>query len=247
MRLYIVSDLHLEFGHFTPPPVDVDAVVLAGDISTGTKGVEWAIDAFPATPVLYVVGNHEYYGHKLYSLVDKLRSRAEGTSVHILENDRLVLGDVAFCGCTIWTDFDLFGNVHSASLTSGARMSDYRKIRVPPNYRRLRPHDTLLLHKQSLLWLGKALREPAQKTVVITHHAPGLQSVAPVRRNSELSAAYASALDSFVADSGAALWVHGHTHYAVDYTVGSTRVLSTPRGYIDEPVEGFQPDLVVEI
>jgi hypothetical protein len=33
VRLRVLSDLHVEFAAFEPPPVDVDAVVLAGDIN----------------------------------------------------------------------------------------------------------------------------------------------------------------------------------------------------------------------
>ncbi len=66
-------------------------------------------------------------------------------------------------------------------------------------------------------------------------------------RTSELAPAYASALDTFAASSGVALWVHSHTHYAVDYDIGTTRILSNPRGYTDNPVEGFQPGLVAQV
>ena len=34
MRFHVLSDLHLEFGPFTPPAVEVDAVILAGDVHT---------------------------------------------------------------------------------------------------------------------------------------------------------------------------------------------------------------------
>ena len=35
MRLHILSDLHLEFEPFTPPAVEADVVILAGDVGTG--------------------------------------------------------------------------------------------------------------------------------------------------------------------------------------------------------------------
>lgn len=35
-------------------------VVLAGDTRPGTKGLEWAGEAFPKQQVLYVCGNHEF-------------------------------------------------------------------------------------------------------------------------------------------------------------------------------------------
>lgn len=62
-----------------------------------------------------------------------------------------------------------------------------------------------------------------------------------------LAAAYASELDALVAGSGAALWVHGHTHRRADCALGATRVPSNPRGYPDAPVPGFDPGLVASV
>ena len=42
VRLHVLSDLHVDFAPFEPAQLDVDAVVLAGDIALGTKGVELA-------------------------------------------------------------------------------------------------------------------------------------------------------------------------------------------------------------
>ncbi len=69
MRLRILSDLHLEFGPFTPPAVEADAVVLARDVSTDCSGLKWAMKTFPDQPVIYVLGSHEFYGRfQLYYL-----------------------------------------------------------------------------------------------------------------------------------------------------------------------------------
>ena len=57
----VLSDLHQEFGSVDLPNDADDAVVLAGDIDRGVKGVVWARQAFPGIPVLYVAGNHEHY------------------------------------------------------------------------------------------------------------------------------------------------------------------------------------------
>ena len=37
MKLHILSDLHSEFAGFTPPEIDADVVVLAGDIGVGRR------------------------------------------------------------------------------------------------------------------------------------------------------------------------------------------------------------------
>lgn len=50
-----------------------------------------------------------------------------------------------------------------------------------------------------------------------------------------------------MAETGAALWIHGHMHRRSDYLVGSTRVIANPRGYLDEKDTGFDPSLTLEI
>ncbi len=62
MKLHILSDLHLEFQSFQIPATDADIVILVGDISVRNRGLTWAIQNIPDKPVLYILGNHEYYG-----------------------------------------------------------------------------------------------------------------------------------------------------------------------------------------
>ncbi len=98
MRLYILSDLHLEFEPFTPPAIAADAVILAGDVSTGRTGLKWALKSFPDRPVIYVLGNHEFYGQEVQKLIKELQEMAQGTNVHLLENQSCTIGDVLFLG-----------------------------------------------------------------------------------------------------------------------------------------------------
>ena len=80
MRLHVLSDLHLEHAPFTAPQVDADVVVLAGDIAPGTAGIEWMRSRFDGRPVLYVAGNHEFYGQDLPGLTGRMRDAAAGGS-----------------------------------------------------------------------------------------------------------------------------------------------------------------------
>ena len=250
MKLHILSDLHNEFELFEPPQTEADVVILAGDIHVAKKGINWALNSFPEKPILYVLGNHEYYGRAYPKHIDDLKQLAEGTNIHILERDSLTLGDVTFLGCTLWTDFDLFGNPRLAGSDATAVMTDYRKIRVSPQYRKLRSLDTAIIHRKSIDWLSQTtqrLKENQQTFVVITHHGPSKQSIAEKDKEHILSAAYTSHLDDFVEDSGAALWVHGHIHHTQDYVIGKTRILANPKGYPDELNMNFKPDFFVEI
>ena len=248
MRLYILSDLHLEFEPFTPPAVEADVVILAGDVSTGRNGLKWALTAFPERPVIYVLGNHEFYGQKLQKLILELREMARGTNVHVLENKSWTVGEVTFLGATLWTDFALNGNPVVSEVVAQTGMNDYRRIRTLPNYKRLRPADTRQLHAQSRKWLEDELfRLKGRKVVVVTHHAPSPESIPMAFEGDAFNPAFASDMKRFITETGARLWVHGHLHSPSDYRVGGTRVLANPRGYPTEPRSGFQPGLVVEV
>jgi Icc-related predicted phosphoesterase len=250
MKLQIFSDLHVEFEPFVPPSVQVDVVILAGDIHIGNKGIRWAKTAFPDRPVIYVLGNHEYYGKAYPKLVSDLKSETTGTNIQILENDSLVIDKVAFLGCTLWTDFKLFGDPRIAGYHATQSMTDYRKIRISPEYRRLRSIDTTIIHNKSRQWLQTEitkLKDSAHKIVIITHHAPSPRSLPDFYRDDLLSAAYASSLDELIQDTAVDLWIHGHIHAQQDYTIGATRIVCNPRGYPDEPNEAFLSDLVIEI
>ena len=73
------------------------------------------------------------------------------------------------------------------------------------------------------------------------------ESIDPTLRSDLLNGAFASNLNELVLSSGALLWVHGHTHYWVDYSIGNTRVMCNPRGYAGEDVRGFDPNLVIDV
>jgi hypothetical protein len=248
MKLHILSDLHLEFGRFDPVRTDADVVLLAGDIDTGLGGLRWAMGHFPDRPVIYVLGNHEYYGNALPRLEEKFREVAKNSNVHVLENNSTLIDGVEFFGCTLWTDFRLSGNEEIARVEAQYGMSDYISIRINPQYRWLRASDTQRLHLKSRRWLATALQgSTAESKVIVTHHAPSMRSISEKYASDPLNPAFASNLDEFVIESCLALWVHGHLHESCDYTLGQTRVICNPRGYSDGPNPEFNPDLVVEI
>lgn len=248
MKIHILSDLHLEFANYQPQRTDADVVILAGDTHLGKRGITWAISNFPDTPVLYILGNHEYYGHILPKLVADLKDIAKGTNIRILENDIAVIEDVEFLGCTLWTDFKLFGR--DPRVTGSAveqAMSDYRKIRVSPNYSKLRFMNTAATHAKSVNWLIQQGTPSTKKRVIITHHAPSKKSVPEKFQNELVSAGYASNLDEIIMASGALVWIHGHIHHYQDYYIGATRVICNPRGYPDEMGVEFNQTLIVEV
>jgi predicted phosphodiesterase len=250
LRLHVLSDLHLEHAPFTPPPVEADVVVLGGDTAPGTAGVEWAQRQFDGRPVVYVAGNHEFYGNDLPGLTGRMRSAAVGSGVHVLENDEVVIDGVRFLGCSLWSDFDFAGpeNRTSSMRVAERIVNDYKEIRSSEPDRPLRAQDTRDLHLTSRAWLEERLATPHPgPTVVITHHAPLIRERPDNRVLAAIGGAFASDLSGLMDGGLVDLWVFGHIHRAVDTTVNGTRVLSNQRGYPHEPVDGFDPELVVEV
>ena len=85
MKLNILSDLHLGQGDLARPDSDADVVILAGDIARPREAIAWA-SAF-AKPVLYVAGNHEFYGSSIAETRAALRQLSADTCVRVLDDD----------------------------------------------------------------------------------------------------------------------------------------------------------------
>jgi predicted phosphodiesterase len=250
VRLHVLSDLHLEQQRYAPPPAGADVVVLAGDIARGTGGVEWARRWAGGRTVLYIAGNHEYYGHELPGLLGDMRAAAHGSSVHVLENDELVVDGVRFLGCTLWSDFDFDGRERRATAMRLCQrvVNDYEHITFAPRRRTLTPRDTRMIHIASRRWLALRLaRGHDGPTVVITHHAPVIRTRPPEPVLRVLAGAFASDLTDLMGVPNVALWIFGHTHRAADLEVRGTRIVSNPRGYAHEPVGGFDPAYEVRL
>lgn len=249
MRILVLSDLHLEFGPLPLPTIDADVVVLAGDIHKKTHGVRWANATFSA-PVVYVLGNHEFYGDQIQRVLRDCRAAA-APHVHVLERDAVEIGGIRFLGCTLWTDFDLFGVSMRGAAADRCRqvMNDFRIIRIKhgESYPRFSPLHAARIHLESRRWLEREIQSgDPRRTVVVTHHAPHRGSLAPEFEHDLVSAAYVSDLGELVGTTP--LWIHGHTHTSFDYAVGGTRVICNPRGYAPgELNESFDARRVVEV
>ena len=256
MKIRVLSDLHLEFANWRPPPCDEDVVVLAGDIAEGRSGIAWARKYFPARPIVYVPGNHEYYGRDIDELREGLRESGRTHDVHVLDADEVIIGGVRFCGATLWTDFEVDGGtpeaVRRAMHNCQEGMTDFHVIRRWGSS--LRPEDTREIHLAQREWLRRALSgfTPLGEgftgpTVVLTHHAPCARSIAPQFAGDPLNPAFASDVTDLMGP-GVQLWIHGHMHQSHDYIECGTRVVCNPRGYMPyEPNPDFDPALIIQV
>ena len=241
MRLYILSDLHLEFRAYKwqPPSIVADLVILAGDIGKGVQGLEWAKEQWQ-DKFLYVPGNHEFY----YGRLDKVWANLSKSGAKDLNH--VQINGVHFLCCTLWTDFQLLGNQPLAMEIARQGINDFHVITCKSQdiYRKLWPIDTVHLHDEAVRWLYEKLSGLEGKIVVVTHHAP-LQASTKLSQH-KLAPAFVSDLSNLLFDRHIDLWVHGHTHEFCDYMFNNTRIVSNPLGYPGEGT-GFKPDLIIEV
>lgn len=241
------------------PSPAFDVLIAAGDIHDPlSEGVRWLAARADGRPVVYVPGNHEWYAYRerftMHDEAMRAQDLAAKLGVHLLEDEQAMVAGIRFLGSTLWTDYEIFGNAAVGMRDAGRWMNDHRVIFPAVVGEPLTPAQALEWHWRSRAWLDDALREKFDgQTVVVTHHLPHPRSVHRRFANDPLTPAFCSDLSQIVENSGAALWVHGHTHASCDYTVGSTRVICNPKGYGPLTVGGtfenaeFIPALIVEI
>lgn len=235
MKIQLASDLHLESTlrafpgeRLIAPAYGADILVLAGDIANGMQ----AIDLFKdwPVPVLYIAGNHEFYGHSLEQTRADLAKDAAGTSIRFLDNATADFGGVRFLGCTLWTDYRLYSDCPQSELMRNAErcINDHRRIQFHGVH--FRAADALHEHEQSCAWLERELARPYDgKTVVITHHGPHPRSIHSRYAGDPTNAAFVSNLERLLLCTD--LWLHGHVHDSFDYIESGCRVIANPLGY----------------
>jgi Icc-related predicted phosphoesterase len=242
MRLLVISDLHLEFGPFEfPSPLpDFDVAVFAGDIGRPiTAAIKWMQSerhkALKDRPVVYVPGNHEFYGSEMKAALADGGAAAELADINLLARQSVLIDRVRFIGCILWTDYQLLGKPKMSMIVAGQELNDHRLIWYRENdghYGRFMPWHAAAEHRLDLAFIRRELAtQYSGPTVVITHHAPHPGSVQRRHQGSSLSPAFASDLGALIEEYQPELWIHGHDHGSHDYRVGNTRLFANQAGY----------------
>jgi len=270
MKITVVSDLHLEFGYQELPGGEV--LILAGDIAEArsihkdhhsTKLASTQPSLYHACSeffkfecakydqVFYIMGNHEHYHGRFDQTYEVLKNLMPG-NVTLLEREVCEYNGVMFMGGSLWTDCNK--NDPLTFHTLKYSMNDYRVVKNKYSdtvYHKLSPEHTAGVHRKTVEYFKFILSENrGKKFVVATHHGPSWSSVHPkYAHDRHMNGGYVSDLSEMILDNPEiAVWVHGHLHDPVDYMIGSTRVLSNPRGYQGhEDTSQFNPNLVFEV
>ena len=271
LKISLCSDLHLEFGYQELPGGEL--LILAGDVAeargirkhhSSTKVIQDTPDTFyrcseffkweceKYDQVFMVMGNHEHYHSRFDKTYDELKSILP-KNVTLLENEVVDYKGVMFMGATLWTDLNKCDSLTAFHLKQ--YMNDYRVIQnyypAKQLYHKLTPEHTAATHFKTKQYFRTVLEMNRDKPfVVITHHGPSYASINEKYKADRLmNGGYVSDLSELILDfPNIKTWVHGHMHDPVDYMIGTTRVLSNPRGYVGhEDTSRFDPNLTFEV
>lgn len=270
MRAWTISDIHHHpmerlWGRSLRVPA-ADICVCVGDVS------DHILDSIsflrreiePHMPVVLVLGNHDYFGSSIDFALEQARELTEGTRIQLLENQTITVGDARIIGATLWTDFAVStGGDENVPAWRRQRkafglipylMLDYQEIFRSDQRRSgetglITFQEILARHHESRSYIESELSKPFEgRTIVLTHHAPLMQSMDPAFFGQVSNAAFASDLSDLFTRGRPSLWIHGHIHKFRDYMFGDTRVVCHPRGMMRErETSGFRPGFVIDL
>jgi predicted phosphodiesterase len=245
MKLQLISDLHTEFStdpvaftesiEFEPK---LDFLVVAGDqVVLARQGLREMRGSFhvlgqKAKHVLYVIGNHEYYGGDAASTEFKLRSLLP-SNVHWLQNSDITLDGVHFYGGALWFNMtnDPMTNFYKGN------MADFSVIQGLEKW----------VYEDNRQFTANGLKLITKGTIVISHHLPHPRSIAPQYIGSVLNQWFMSDQSQIIYENRPRIWLHGHTHIACEYQIEDTHVVCNPHGYPHERMGAPYPPVVLEI
>lgn len=259
LKIRECSDLHLgrdwdrdgvnQFDQILPAlTTDSETVlVIAGDLgshhcySRSINFLQIALSRF--RHVIFVLGNHDYYGGYLQTVEAELATAAHTAGLDVTRLtiagqgvQDVSIDGVRFLCTTLWSN--LTPNA-TRDRTIRQSLNDYVYIRNSRTYSTISTSDTHAAHEASVSELCAALQAgPRDRTVVVSHHLPTWAAVAPKymlsERDRHITAAFASNLDQLITDFGPTMWFFGHTHDAWVGRIHNTQLVCNPLGYVSE-------------
>lgn len=234
MKIQYLSDLHLEFNSKRKVQVhpEADAIVLAGDIHVKPTSLHKFFRKLRLqkdVSIIYVLGNHEYYGHSFtQETVDEYRKACVESGVTLLDNQDVFIDDVRFIGSTLYSDISRPESAfHVERLLTDFKVVEGMSINAwQDRFNRDRKYLVDALNANS-----------GYPTVVVTHFCPlWMPDVIDPQFSGQMSnAGFHSDLFNLIEQYQPDVWIYGHSHYnAPKVFVGKTRVVCNQIGYPHE-------------
>ena len=244
MKIAYASDLHREsnMGDL-PMPTNIDVLVLCGDVTNGaekTIKITTEIQEMVSCPVVFVLGNHEFYdGVPIQDTIKAVRGAFQyNPNIHFLENNTVDINGVRFIGGTLWTDFKAYhGDMQTVALFVATKLNDYKMINVNSSKGIVPLSNIFWLQKHEFTrkFIEHAVEKSELPTVVVTHYAghPALNGEAPFKQT-PLKGGFVSDIQEIRPD----VWLSGHTHEQMYFEEEGTLFATNCYGY-----DAFEPHL----
>lgn len=233
MLIHLVSDLHIDFNiagsiawlqRFNGNGADV--LVVAGDTCQGDFLSDGKANAFlerlasKYNHMIFVPGNHDYYGLNLSFDEYKVSKIYTDFGFEVLDNYNTTIHKHTFAGTTLWFPNDPMNMFHEKRINDFHMIEEFKENVYHRNSR-------------GVHYLGNNEAE-----IFITHHLPFPQSIASQFACDSLNRFFLCDMSDKV-DKFPKLWLHGHTHIPCDYKIwvghsGVCNVVCNPRGYPHE-------------
>ena len=219
MKIQLVSDVHIEFrrGYEIDDieaiaSEEADVTVIAGDFCDSHRLSFLNFLNMIKRPVLYVLGNHEFYGANVKEVYADFHKYAS-SNVTLLDNNLYTIDGVTFGGATMW---------YPPKEGINVGMMDFHQIRGFLPW----VHDK---HEATRKFLTQAVHSA---DVIVTHHMP-TPAATPLRFvGSELNHFFCHDCTDLVdGTQRAKYWFFGHTHTPYDSMYNKLRFVANPRGY----------------
>lgn len=238
MQIRYISDLHTEFYDLLSLSSKLlfrikgnknQVCVCAGDIGNlhtpkAKKNYDITMDYLSKNfkQVFVINGNHEYYGSTIEHtniLMESYFNERAFPNVAWLNNRATEYEGITFIGTTLWTHVPLgIPEINDTRLIHNLSREQYNAN-----------------HETCKTWLRSLVPLP-NKSVIITHHLPLEQLVAPKYRGATINPWFHCNMDKFIDNNknNIACWIYGHTHTAGTHIINDVKFVCNPHGYPGE-------------
>jgi predicted phosphodiesterase len=237
-KLDLLSDLHLDFYRDRSIQMlkdiqpNAETLVLAGDFcEIRDLDSDWMkVLADKYQHVLYVLGNHEYYGwcKQGESMLDYLHDIKPPTWTILNCEEYRFSAYTKIAGATLWYPDGPMNEMFEGRMADIHWIDNFK----PWVYEQHQRAVEFFTHTNASIW--------------ITHHLPLWNSVHPKYKNAVTNPFFVGDLSKVLTtrEHKPQVILHGHTHEEFDYTVAGVRVVCNPFGYPGEGRERIVPKLV---
>jgi DNA repair exonuclease SbcCD nuclease subunit len=268
-NIYYISDLHLEHWQLLKKQTivdkiisdvkefEVDILVLAGDVDEGLE-IQRTLLSFlrrlpVSIPLIYIPGNHEYYGSsgdfsKRLSLSRELKKDSTELRTFIKDHKFFMIEDcevhlihgIYFTGLMGWID-ETYKQIHFRDRTPEfflmrksnsdfTHILNYQKTleRGKEDFAILKAKLKELQKQQDLLLHKGKKRKPV---VVISHFIPCKELIPPLYMTSKINGCFYNDWIDTIKDLSIDHWIYGHTHTSTEEEIHGIKFHCNPLGY----------------